>query len=632
MHTLIALIPVLPLIGFTINIFFGRRLRGASAYLAIGALAASFVLSVVLFFRIADDPTPITVSLYSWIPTGDLQIPIAFLVDRLTAVYLLVVTGVGSLIHVYSVGYMHGDDRYSRFFAYLNLFAAMMLILVLGDNFIVMFLGWEGVGLCSYLLIGFWFEKPFDNATTNDAARKAFVVNRIGDFGFLIGVFLIWTTVGSVQFSAVQAATANGAFIAGGVLVTAITLLLFVGATGKSAQIPLFVWLPDAMAGPTPVSALIHAATMVTAGVYMVARTHFLFDLAPFSQNVVLWIGAATALFAASMGVAQNDIKKILAYSTISQLGYMFMGAGSGAYAAGVFHVMTHAFFKALLFLGAGAIIHALHEEQDITRMGGLKDKMPGVYWTFLMGAVALAGLPLTGGFFSKDLILASVFAHGHFYAWAVGVITAGLTAFYTFRLVFLTFYGPYRGHGEAHHTGSSMLVPLAVLAVLSIVGGYVEIPLHIFSGFSHFLAPAVGELSLHLSVGTEVMLMVVTLALIAAGIIGAWWLYVREPVTEARATEIQAVPAGFMGLLRNKWYVDELYGFLIVEPLKYGSRTILWRVVDDWVIQGFLVQVVGGLSWKAIGFVLSFWHTGRVGTYAFGIVLGVLTLMWLFL
>lgn len=632
MSTLITLIPLLPLIGFTVNILFGRRLRGASAWIAIGALAISFVLSVVIFFRVLGDTTPINIALYSWIPVGGFEIPIGFLVDRLTAVYLLVVTGVGVLIHVYSVGYMHGDSRYSRFFAYMNLFAAMMLVLVLADNYVLMFLGWEGVGLCSYLLIGFWFERPFENGTTNDAARKAFIVNRIGDFGFLIAVFLIWTTVGSVSFSDIGAAAAGGAFVAGGVLITTITLLLFFGATGKSAQIPLYVWLPDAMAGPTPVSALIHAATMVTAGVYMVARSSFLYDLAPFSQSVVLWIGALTALFAASMGVAQNDIKKILAYSTISQLGYMFMGVGVGAYASGVMHVMTHSFFKALLFLGAGAVIHALHEEQDITRMGGLKKHLPLVYWTFLAGALALAGFPLTSGFFSKDAILAFTFSEGHFFAWAIGVFTAGITAFYTFRLVFLTFHGPERNDAHIHKPSSSIAIPLVVLGALSIIGGYFEIPLHIWTGFSGFLAPVVGEAHIALSVGTEVALMAVTLVLIALGIYGAWVLYAKRPVDVVRAEAIAAEPAGFLRVLRNKWYVDEFYDAVIIIPLKKFSHTMVWRAVDDWIIHGFFVQFVGGLMWKAIGFVISFWHTGRVGSYAFGMILGVLLLLWMVL
>lgn len=632
MLTLLILIPLLPLIGFTINILFGKRLQAASAYIAIAALSISFILSVAVFIRVSANPVPIAGILYSWIPVGGLDISFGFLADRLTAVFLLVVTGVGTLIHIYSIGYMHGDSLYSRFFAYLNLFAAMMLILVLADNYVLMFLGWEGVGLCSYLLIGFWFKKPFDRATTNHAALKAFVVNRIGDFGFLIGVFLLWTAVGSVSFGVVETSVKSGVLVAGGVTVTAITLLLFVGATGKSAQIPLYVWLPDAMAGPTPVSALIHAATMVTAGVYMVARSHFLFDIAPISQNVVLWIGALTALFAASMGVAQNDIKKILAYSTISQLGYMFMAVGVGAYAAGVMHVMTHAYFKALLFLGAGAIIHALHDEQDITKMGGLMDKMPGLYWIFLAGALALSGVPFTSGFFSKDLILATVFSNQHFVPWAIGVFTAGLTAFYTFRLVFLTFAGDYRGNAEIHLPGKSMVVPLVILGALSIIGGYFELPLHLWAGFSGYLTPVVGGLPLDLSVGTELLLLLVTLGLIALGIYGAWSLYAKRQITTALAKEIRAEPDGFLLVLRNKWYVDEMYAAVIVNPLRRISRTVLWRVVDDWLIQGFLVQIVGGLLWKAVGFVISFWHTGRVGTYVFGIVIGVLILVWMFI
>jgi NADH-quinone oxidoreductase subunit L len=561
---------------------------------------------------------------------GAVSIDMGFLVDRLTVVMLLVVTGVGSLIHIYSVGYMHGDPRYGRFFAYMNLFAAMMLLLVLGDNYLVLVLGWEGVGLCSYLLIGFWFERPFDGGTTNDAARKAFVVNRIGDFGFVIGIFLLWTTVGGFGFAQAQAAAGSGAI--GPAIATAVTLLLFVGATGKSAQIPLYIWLPDAMAGPTPVSALIHAATMVTAGVYMVARNHFLYDLAPFSQDLVVWVGGLTALFAASMAVQQNDIKKILAYSTISQLGYMFMAVGAGAYAAGIMHLTTHAYFKALLFLGAGMAIHALHGEQDITKMGGLKEKLPGVYWTFLMGALALAGIPLTAGFFSKDSILAVVYGHGHFGPWAIGMVTAGVTAFYAFRLVFLAFHGPYRAPVEhPHPPAMSMFVPCAVLAVLSIVGGYVELPMHLFTGFSHFLAPVVGETEVHLSAETELVLMGGTLVLILVGIWGAWSLYGRE-MTPEKAEQIAAEPSGFMKVLRHKWYVDELYDFVIVSPLKWVSRTVLWRAIDDWVIHGFLVQFCGGLLWKSVGFILSFWHTGRVGSYAFGIVLGALLVLWIML
>jgi NADH-quinone oxidoreductase subunit L len=626
MQLQIALIPCLPLLGFLINVLFGRRLKAASAYIAIGMLAASFMLSIALFFSQMANPAPISVPLFSWIQVGGFDIGMSFLVDPLTVVMLLVVTGVGTLIHVYSTGYMHGDPRYSRFFAYMNLFAAMMLILVLADNYVLMFLGWEGVGLCSYLLIGFWFERPFDKGTTNDAARKAFVVNRIGDFGFLLGVFLLWTTVGGVSFNQTQAAAQSGMISAG--IATAITLLLFVGATGKSAQIPLYVWLPDAMAGPTPVSALIHAATMVTAGVYMVARSHFLFDLAPFSQSIVLWVGALTALFAASMGIQQNDIKKILAYSTISQLGYMFMGVGAGAYSAGVFHLMTHAFFKALLFLGAGAIIHALHEEQDITRMGGLRDKLPAVYWSFLIGALALSGFPLTAGFFSKDSVLASVFARGEIAAWSVGVLTAGVTAFYTFRLVFLVFFGSYRGHADdsVHRPGAAMASVLIALAVLSLIGGYVEIPFRIVNGFSTFLEPVVGP-SEHGHI-PELGLMVVTLFFVLAGIATAWGLYCRR---QPDGAAIAAVPANpLLRLLRNKWYVDECYDLVLIAPMKWFSRTVLWRVVDDWVIQGFFVQFCGGYLWKAVGFVVSFWHTGRVGSYAFGVVLGVLLLMWM--
>ena len=625
MRTAITLIPLLPLAGFLVNVLVGKRLRAMSAWLAVAAVTASFALSVAAFLRLAADPTPITFSLYDWIPVGHFSAPMGILVDRLTTVMLLVVTGVGSIIHLYSVGYMHGDPRYSRFFAYMNLFAALMLVLVMADNYLVMFLGWEGVGLCSYLLIGFWFERPFNGGTTNDAARKAFVVNRIGDFGFLVGLFLLWTTTGSLGFAQVQRAAGAGIFST--TLVTAITILLFVGATGKSAQIPLYVWLPDAMAGPTPVSALIHAATMVTAGVYMVARSHFLYDLAPISQSVVLWIGAATAIFAATMGTAQNDIKKILAYSTISQLGYMFMGVGCGAYAAGIFHLVTHAFFKALLFLGAGAAMHALHDELDISNMGGLRKRLPLVFWTFLIGGLALSGFPFTAGFFSKDEILAQVFATGRIEAWAVGVAAAGITAFYTFRLIFLAFFGEYRGGVEhPHRPGPTMAAPLVVLAALSILGGYLQVP-RVVNAFSGYLAPVVGGEQATLALNVEAALMLGTFVLVLVGIAGAWLLYVRRPVT---AEAIAAEPGGLMGVIRHKWYVDEIYAAVIVNPIRWTSRTVLWRVVDDWVIHGFLVQFVGGLLWKSVGFVVSFWQTGRIGTYAFGMVLGVLMLLWL--
>ncbi len=628
MELVIALIPLLPLAGFTTNILAGRRLGSTSAILATALLGASFVLSVAAFAKVWADPTPLTVTLFDWIAVGEISVQMGFAVDRLAAVMLLVVSGVGTLIHLYSIGYMHGDPRFSRFFAYMNLFAAMMLLLVVSDNLVAMFLGWEGVGLCSYLLIGFWYEKPFDKGTVGDAARKAFVVNRIGDFGFILGVFLLWVSYGTVSFAQLGAQAQAGLITTG--VATLAGLLLFVGATGKSAQIPLYVWLPDAMAGPTPVSALIHAATMVTAGVYMIARTHFLFDLSALSGDVVLWIGAATAAFAATMALQQNDIKKILAYSTISQLGYMFMAAGIGAYALAIFHVMTHAFFKALLFLGAGAVIHALHEEQDVTKMGGLRDRLPLTYWTFLAGALALSGFPLTAGFFSKDAILESVFLEGNGAAWALGAATAGLTAFYTFRMVFLAFHGKYRGDVDHPHApGTSMALPLVVLGVLSVIGGFVHIQaFHIFTGFGDFLSASVTEPDPHhVSAGLAAGLMAATLALVLGGIFLAWKLFAKPDVD---AEAIAAEPSGIRKILRNKWYVDEIYDFLILSPITWFSRTVLWRVVDDWIIHGFLVQVCGGMLWKSVGFVVSFWQTGRVGTYAFGIVLGALMLIWI--
>jgi NADH-quinone oxidoreductase subunit L len=611
---LITLIPSLPLAGFAVNILFGKRLGKASGILATATLSLSFLIGIYL------------------------TVQMGFLVDRLTLVMVLVVSGVGSLIHLYSIGYMQGDSRYSRFFAYMNLFAAMMLVLVMADNYLAMFLGWEGVGLCSYLLIGFWFEKPFDKGTTGDAARKAFVVNRIGDFGFLLGLFFLWTVMGGgsglafssnvLSFTEVKAAATSGVIPAA--TATIIALLLFLGATGKSAQIPLFVWLPDAMAGPTPVSALIHAATMVTAGVYMIARSSFLFVLSPLAMQVVMWTGALTALFAATMALQQNDIKKILAYSTISQLGYMFMAVGAGAFAMGIFHVMTHAFFKALLFLCAGAVIHALHEEQDITRMGGLKDRLPVVYWTFLAGSLALSGFPFTAGFFSKDAILDMVFIHGSPVVWAIGVFTAGLTAYYTFRMVFLAFHGSYRGSVDhPHPPAKTMSVPLVGLGALSVVGGYVHIQMfHVFTGFGDWLgtatnAPPEG----HIATSTASLIALAALTAVLAGIFVAWRMFGRDGVdTEAIAAE----PTGFAKVLRNKWYVDEIYDAGLISPLKWISRTLLWKTIDDGLIHGFLVQVCGGYVWKSVGFLVSFWQTGRVGTYAFGVVLGTLLLMWI--
>jgi len=524
---------------------------------------------------------------------------------------------VGFLIHVYSIGYMHGDPGFWRFFAYLNLFIFAMLSLVLADNFLLMFLGWEGVGLCSYLLIGFWYEKKFDvggypsgTATTNDAAKKAFIVNRVGDFGFILAMLLIFQTFGSLRFDAVF----SGAELLsiGNEPAFWITLLLFVGATGKSAQIPLFVWLPDAMAGPTPVSALIHAATMVTAGVYMVARCSILFALAPATLQIVAMIGALTAILAATIGLVQNDIKKILAYSTVSQLGYMFLAMGVAAFSAGIFHLTTHAFFKALLFLGSGAVIHALKDEQDIQKMGGLKKYLPTTYKTFLVGAIAIAGIVPFAGFFSKDEILWKAFSseYGSVALWAIGVLGAGLTAFYMFRLVILTFEGSERfGHDvHPHEAPKTMTIPLILLAFLSLTGGVIGIPKSLYgnNAIEHWLAPVfepaytkllLSEEGVHI---TEYVLMILSLAVAAAGIYGAWKVYInRVDLAETIAGRYERIHR----LLMKKYYIDELYDAVVVKPTVMGSEKLLWKGFDVAVIDGALNGIARLVSLIALSF-----------------------------
>src|SRR4026209_2921576 len=499
---MLLLIPLLPFFGFLVNAFLGRRLpKSVSGGVACLAIIGSFVVSVVSVVNIVShDALFAEATAFRWISSGDLQIPLRLRLDHLSSLMILVVTGIGSLIHIYSTGYMQeeSDPEYARYFSYLNLFAAFMLVLVLGANFPVMFVGWEGVGLCSYLLIGFWFKKQ----SAADAGKKAFVVNRIGDFGFILGMAGIFATFGTLDFQGVARAVAELPVEAHFGLLTGLTLLLFLGATGKSAQLPLYVWLPDAMEGPTPVSALIHAATMVTAGVYMVARCNALFVLAPTAMLLVAIVGALTAIFAASIGLVQNDIKKVLAYSTVSQLGYMFLGCGVGAFTAGVFHLMTHAFFKALLFLGSGSVIHALGGEQDIRKMGSLKNKIKTTWWTMLVGTVAIAGFPPLAGFFSKDEILWKAFAseRGHWLLWLVGAVATGVTSFYMFRMMFLTFYGKSRmTHEVEHHvheSPASMTLPLQVLAVGSVVAGWLGIPhvighlAHVGNAVEHFLEP----------------------------------------------------------------------------------------------------------------------------------------------
>jgi len=545
-----------------------------------------------------------------WIRSGSFSADFALYLDQLSLVMLLVVTGVGFLIHIYSVGYMWDDPGYYRFFAYLNLFMFFMLTLVLANNYLLMFIGWEGVGLASYLLIGFWFTK--DSAAS--AGKKAFIVNRIGDFGFLIGLFLIIQHFGSLDFTKVFAQVQPMAQeSAGAGLLTAIGILLMVGACGKSAQIPLYVWLPDAMEGPTPVSALIHAATMVTAGVYMVSRSHVIFEHAPMALMVVAVIGTLTALFAATIGITQTDIKKVLAYSTVSQLGYMFMACGVGAFSAGIFHLMTHAFFKGLLFLAAGSVIHAVGGEQDMRKMGGLRSYIPWTFLTMGIATLAIAGIPPFAGFWSKDEILWKAYSsdHGSWIFWLVGVITAFLTSFYMFRLLFMTFFGDYRGakvddhghahsthgndgHGEPHESPMVMLVPLMILAVLSVVGGLVGIG----NRFEHFLTPVFGSGEVTQAAGegashaTELVLMGVSVAVALLGLILAWLLYVSKPYLPQKVSDALG---GFYNAVLNKYYVDELYAKLFVKPLVDGSTSILWQGVDRKVIDDSVNNAADG-------------------------------------
>ncbi len=592
MSKLVYLVPLFPLLGFLINGLARKNLsKSLTGIIGSGVILLSFIVSLILFFEVKAGHTGI-VKLFDFISIGTLEIPFAFQVDQLSAIFLLIITGVGFLIHVYSTAYMHEEssDHFARYFSYLNLFVFSMLLLVLGANYLIMFIGWEGVGLCSYLLIGYWFK----NTHFNNAAKKAFIMNRIGDFGFLLATFWMIQQFGSLNFGDVFA-KASGMKLNDTVLV-GITLLLFLGAAGKSAQIPLYTWLPDAMAGPTPVSALIHAATMVTAGIYMIARSNIMYTLAPATQGVVAVIGLATAIFAATIALKQNDIKKVLAYSTVSQLGYMFLGLGVGAYTGAVFHVMTHAFFKALLFLGAGSVIHAMHHEQDIRKMGGLKSHLPVTHWTFLVGCIAIAGIPPFSGFFSKDEILAVAFSANKIY-WVIGVLGAALTAFYMFRLYATTFLGKFRGtHEQEHHLHESpkaMTWPLIILAVLAAISGFVGVP-ELLGGhheLEHFLAPVfAGSAALqhthHPDHSTEYMLMGISVFIAAIAILYAVNRFSKKP-------DLQEA-TGFGKVLENKWYVDELYDSAIVKPLRNIS-VLLNNYVEKLGIDG-MVNGVGKL------------------------------------
>jgi NADH-quinone oxidoreductase subunit L len=671
----LALIPLFPLLGFLVNATMGRRLpKSVSGGLASFVMVASFVVSAMGVSRLvgmAPEARAIEQTLYTWIASGDLDVALAFRLDPLSAVMILVITGIGSLIHIYSTAYMHDevDSEYARYFSYLNLFAAFMLVLVLGSSFPVLFVGWEGVGLCSYLLIGFWFKKK----SASDAGKKAFIVNRVGDYAFILGMLALFAKFGTFDFreiaSAVSALPAETGF---GVISLA-TLLLFVGATGKSAQIPLYTWLPDAMEGPTPVSALIHAATMVTAGVYMIGRNAVLFSHAPETMLIVAVIGALTALMAGTIGLVQNDIKRVLAYSTVSQLGYMFLAMGVGAFGAGIFHLYTHAFFKALLFLGSGAVIHALHGEQDVRNMGGLKKELPITYWTFLIGAIAIAGIPPLAGFFSKDEILFETLAHGHTLLWVIGVATAVLTATYMFRLVFLTFHGdrqrgadlhghaPDQAHGHAssshgHGSGShlhdappAMALVLIVLAIGSVAAGWLGIP-HALGGHNEFgawlepafAAPAgveaagaaAGEVAGGLAAATgeareslELTLAVFSTVVAIIGVLIAYGFWIkRRDLAEAAERRFAFVHR----LLLNKYYVDEIYDVTIVQPIKMASQEGLWRWFDVRVIDGAVngtgAIVDGGAS------VLRRLQTGSVRAYAGSLFVGVVVILGYYL
>jgi NADH-quinone oxidoreductase subunit L len=639
---------VFPAIGFLINGFFGRRYdKRIVGWVACSALGLSFLTSILIFFQLIGRPPTerhFEKVLFDWVVSGSLQTVIGYQIDPLSILMALVVSGVSFFIHIYSVGYMHDDPGYPRYFTYLNLFVFMMLNLILANNFLLMFVGWEGVGLCSYLLIGFWFEKD----SASNAGKKAFVVNRVGDFGFLLGMFLLFTSLGkhgiwTLDFSEVFA---NAHLLDTGT-VTAITILLFIGACGKSAQIPLYVWLPDAMEGPTPVSSLIHAATMVTAGVYMVARCNVLYSMAPVSMMIVAIVGVATAIYTASIGFCQNDIKKVLAYSTISQLGYMFLGVGVGAYSAGIFHLMTHAFFKGLLFLGAGSVMHALSGELDMRKMGALRKKIPYTFWTFFIATLAIAGIPGLSGFFSKDEILWQAFSssNGHFLLWLVAAVAAGMTAFYMFRALFMTFFGESRvDEHVAHHIHESpkiMTVPLMILAVLSIIGGYIGIP-HVLGGANHihdFLAPVLGggaepakahagitllsqawasggESGGH-SASLEIFMMAVSVVIALIGIGIAYIFYVKNPALPKLLAEKQK---GLYKLVFNKYYVDELYEILFINSLKQLGIG-LWRGFDEFVIDGTVNGIAYLIGW--ISGVMRRMQTGLVQNYAFSMIIG---------
>jgi NADH-quinone oxidoreductase subunit L len=672
------MIPLFPLAGAALMLLIGRRLpNSAVSVVCVGSVLLSMCFAFGAIWQLIARPAAervVSFNLFDWVPAGvmrtnagrvmDFHVPWGVLMDPLTAVMLLVVTGVGFLIHVYSIGYMAHEGGYYRFFGYLNLFMFSMLTLVLANNLLLLFVGWEGVGLCSYLLIGFYFLRK----SASDAGKKAFIVNRIGDAGFLLGLFLMLGALGTIQFTELGPAIAAGNFEIGNGTLTAIALLLFVGATGKSAQLPLYVWLPDAMEGPTPVSALIHAATMVTAGVYMIARTNAVFSMAPRALEVVAVVGCVSSLFAATMGLVQNDIKRVLAYSTVSQLGYMFLACGVGAFTAGVFHLMTHAFFKALLFLGSGSVIHALSGEQDMRKMGALWTKIPTTARTFLVASIAIAGIPPLAGFFSKDAILGHAFEHSRV-LWLLGFITAGMTSFYMFRLVNMTFFGTSRvDHEVEHHiheSPGSMTVPLMILAVLSVIGGWIGWPESLGGSdrFAQFLAPvmakaggeateAAGAAQAASGASTEYLLMLLSVAIAAAGIWLAYKWYIKQPEVPGK---IAANFGGLYRLLYNKYYVDQIYDAMFVNRMKDLALTLgafdngvinglgvdgagwltrlgssVSMVWDSWIVDG-LVNLAARIVW-VLSYPVRMLQTGRVARYALFMLLGVLIFLGYYL
>ena len=617
MIKLVWLVPLLPLIGFMILGLFGKKLpKSVVGIIGSGAVLGAFAIALGMFFELKGSvQKEYTIDLFNWISAGKLSIPFSFLIDPLSSLFLLIITGIGFLIHLYSTGYMSHDEGFARFFAYLNLFIFFMLLLVLGSNYLIMFVGWEGVGLCSYLLIGFWFK----NTAYNNAAKKAFIMNRIGDLGFLLGIILIFVTFGSISYHDVF--TQASQYATGTPVLTTITLLLFVGAMGKSAQLPLYTWLPDALAGPTPVAALIHAA-----------RSNILYTLAPFSLEVVAIIGVCTALFAATIGLAQNDIKKVLAYSTVSQLGYMFLALGVGAYTGAVFHVMTHAFFKALLFLGAGSVIHAMGGEQDIRKMGGLSKKIPVTHITFLLGTLAIAGCFPFSGFFSKDEILAHAYENNKL-LWFLGLLGAAMTTFYMFRLYFLTFKNKFRGtHEQEHHlheSPKSMTIPLVILAILSVVGGVVGIP-EVFGGthlLEEFLKPvfsnSASRIIFHLPETTEFMLMGIATAVMIAAIYYAYTVYVKNNTVPSKEEEVLDP---LHNLVYHKYWIDEIYETFITKPLNLIAEA-LHKLVDNQIIDGIVNGVGSTVNWLSGTIRLA--QTGNTGFYIFVMVISIVLILF---